>query len=338
MALTAAVVPVATAPAQTPTQSTDGPASHTGPAIRFAETEFDFGRISQGEVTRHEFVFTNTGTATLEITAVQPGCGCTTAGNWDKQVAPGQTGVIPLQFNSGSFHGKVTKATTVMSNVEGQSRVVLTLTATIWKAFQVLPASAYFRTFAESPTNETKVIRIVSELAEPVTLSGLQNTNDAFQTELKTIQPGKEFELHITITPPFRSASPQTMVSLQTSSKEAPRINILAQASVVQPVTLIPERIMLPPGPLPATRRAVVTIRNNSEHALSLSDARVNVPAATLQVREAQPGRYFTLTVDFPAGFELKPEHKIEITAKSNLPKFPLITVPVVPVQPPATP
>jgi hypothetical protein len=338
---TAAVAWVVAAPAQTDVRTlpaTGNPASISGPRINFASTEFDFGRIAQGTVVHHEFVFTNTGRATLVITDVRPGCGCTTAENWDKEVAPGKTGVIPLQFNSGSFNGKVAKPTTVTCNAEGQSSVVLHINATIWQPFQIQPPAAHFRTFSESPTNETKVVRIVSDLDEPVTLSDLLSTNDSFRTELKTIRPGKEFELLITACPPFDSVSPQTMVSLKTSSKEVPLINVMANASVVQLLTILPERILLPQGPLPAGRRTLITIRNNGENLLGVSDASVNAPGASVQLREAQPGRYFTLTVDFPPGFELRPDEKFEVTAKSNLPKYPLITVPVVPVQRPTAP
>jgi len=333
------------APAQTdarPLPATGIPAATTGPRIAFDSTAFDFGKLHQGDLVRHEFIFTNTGTATLEITAVQPGCGCTTAGDWDKQVAPGKTGVIPLQFNSSSFNGQVTKTVTVTCNAEGQSDVALQISATVWKAFQIVPPAAYFTAFADSPTNETKVVRIVSELDQPVTLSDLQNTNASFRTELKTIRPGKEFELLITAAPPFNSASPQTMVTLKTSSLQAPLINVMARAVVVPALTVIPERILLPPGPLPASRQASVTIRNNGTNQLAVSDANVNIAGAVVQVREAQPGRYFALLVNFPAGFELKPDEKVEVTVKSNHPKHPLITVPVFLAQPlarhPATP
>jgi len=66
-----------------------------GPKIQFAEMVYDFGKVSSGELVKHTFVFTNIGTATLEIKDVRPGCGCTTAGTWDKQVEPGKTGSIP---------------------------------------------------------------------------------------------------------------------------------------------------------------------------------------------------------------------------------------------------
>jgi antitoxin (DNA-binding transcriptional repressor) of toxin-antitoxin stability system len=54
-----------------------------GARIQFSETIFDFGKITPASTPRHDFTVTNTGDAVLEIVAVQPGCGCTTAGDWD---------------------------------------------------------------------------------------------------------------------------------------------------------------------------------------------------------------------------------------------------------------
>src|SRR5437867_11108731 len=107
--------------------------------IQFVETALDFGRISSGELVKHDFVFTNIGTATLEIKDVRAGCGCTTAGTWDKTVEPGKTGVIPLQFNSANYSGTITKAATVTCNDPGQSNLVLQLKGTVWKQIDVTP-------------------------------------------------------------------------------------------------------------------------------------------------------------------------------------------------------
>src|SRR5436190_9168 len=59
--------------------------SKNGPRIAFSEIVYDFGKQGVSTPLRHDFIVTNIGTALLEITQVQPGCGCTTAGEWDKK-------------------------------------------------------------------------------------------------------------------------------------------------------------------------------------------------------------------------------------------------------------
>jgi hypothetical protein len=301
----------------------------TGPKIEFATPIFDFGKISGGESVRHDFVFTNTGTALLEITDVRPSCGCTTAGTWDREVKPGKTGVIPLQFNSANADGKVTKMATVTCNDPGRSNVVLQITGTVWRPIEITPQMAIFKVSEDIQTNETKVVRIVNHLEKPLTLSDLQSTNEAFKAELKTVKPGEEFELHITAVAPFMGRSINSQVTLKTSSPTMPTINVGAYLMVEQAVVITPNVIALPAGALAASMNRSIMIRNNGTNALALSDASVNIPGAEVRLKETQPGRMFNLTVDFPAGFQVKPDQKFEVTLKSNHPKFALITVPV---------
>ena len=300
-----------------------------GPKIQFAELVYDFGKVGSGELVKHTFVFTNIGTATLEITDVRPGCGCTTAGTWDKEVEPGKTGSIPLQFNSANFGGTVAKQATVTCNDLSQTNVVLQIKGTVWKPIDVTPTMAVFNLSSEAQTNDTKVVRIVSHLDQPLTLSDLQCTNSSFKAELKTIKEGTEFELQITAIPPFNSASIIAPVTIKTSSTNMPVINVSAYAIVQQPVTVAPSQIILPPGPFTNVVQRVITVRNTGTNSLVLSDANVNVPGAQVHVQETQPGRSFSLSVDFPAGFEVKAGQQVAVSVKSDHPKFPLITVPV---------
>src|SRR5262245_20732698 len=83
-------VPATLAPAPTMPQ---GPS----PKIVFLTPSFDFGKARTGDSVKHTLVFTNIGDATLEISNVRPGCGCTTTGEWTKKVEPGKTGTIPIQ-------------------------------------------------------------------------------------------------------------------------------------------------------------------------------------------------------------------------------------------------
>jgi len=311
------------------TKPVAGAPDSSGPRIEFATPTYNFGKVNAGELVRHDFVFTNTGGALLEITDVRPGCGCTTAGTWDKRVEPGKTGVIPLQFNSANFDGAVTKSATVTCNDLIKSNQVLQITGTVWKPIQITPTMAIFKISEDSQTNETKVVRIVSHLDEPVTLSDVQCTNQAFQVELKTVKPGTEFELHITAVAPFTARSVNALVSLKTSSPSMPTITVGAYLMVEQAMMVTPNQITLPPGPLAASMSRAFVVRNNGTNSLALSDASLNLEGADVRVQETQPGRLFNLTVNFPAGFQIKPDQKLEVTLKSNHPKFALIKVPV---------
>jgi len=102
-----------------------------GPKIKFIEETIDFGKIKQGEVLNHVFVFQNVGEETLKIKKVQSSCGCTAALITKKEVAPGEKGEVKITFNSRGFRGKVNKYIYVETNDPAQSSMRLSVSANI---------------------------------------------------------------------------------------------------------------------------------------------------------------------------------------------------------------
>lgn len=304
-------------------------AVQAGPRIQFAELVHDFGKLESGTVAKHEFVFTNTGNATLEITSVRTSCGCTTTGAYDTRVEPGKTGRIPLQFNTAGFSGPVTKTATVTCNAPGQETVVLQLKALVWRPIEITPMSVYFNVPAETFTNETRVVRIVNNLDTPLTLSDLTCTNSAFKAELATLKEGQEFELRVTLREPLSSGFVHSSVSLRTSSTNTPSLTIPIYAYVQPVIVTSPSLISLPPGPLASPVTRSLTIRNTGTNALVLTDPSINIDGATVTLREIQTGKVFSVTVNFPAGLQLQATQQVEVRLKSNHPKVPFVKVPV---------
>ena len=215
---------------------------------------------------------------------------------------------------------------------------MLQIKANVWKPIDVTPTMAVFMVTSEAQTNETRSVKIVNNMDEPLTLSDLECTNSSFRAELKTVQPGKEFELLLTAVPPFVENRIITAVTMKTSAATNPTISVSAYLNVQQPITVVPNHFMLPQGPLTNVAHPMVTIQNTGTNSLALSEPTSNVPGVEVRLQEAQAGRIFTLTADFPVGFQAKLGQKIEVTVKSNHPKFPLITVPIFQPQPPAAP
>ena len=300
-----------------------------GPRIQFETPTYDFGKINSGAVVKHDFIFTNTGTATLEVTDVRPGCGCTTAGAWTKTVEPGQTGTIPIQFNSGNFSGPVQKNVTVTCNVASQPQTILYFKGTIWKAIDVNPTYAYFTPLADAQTNDTRIVRIVNNTDEVLTLSAPESANTSFKAELKTIKEGKEFELHISTTPPFGPGTVQGPVTVKTSSTNMPVITVNAIV-MVQPVVLaMPSQITLPGGPLAVPTKMTVTVRNNGSSVMAVSEPTVTVAGVEAVIQELQAGKVYSVNLTCPTGFEVGAGQRAELTVKTTHPQYPLIRVPI---------
>lgn len=66
----------------------------------FEEPIFEFGEVDEGAVINHEFKFVNNGKVPLVIQNAHSTCGCTIP-DWPKDmIAPGQSGVIKVEFNT----------------------------------------------------------------------------------------------------------------------------------------------------------------------------------------------------------------------------------------------
>ena len=78
------------------------PAVPAGPitTLAFEETEYDFGMVMEGEKVVHDYKFTNTGDEPLIISNAKGSCGCTVP-DWPREpIAPGESSVIKVQFDS----------------------------------------------------------------------------------------------------------------------------------------------------------------------------------------------------------------------------------------------
>jgi hypothetical protein len=332
-----AAAPAPVTPATTATPGAAPAAAPSGAKIQFETPTYDFGRAKSGDAIKHTFTFTNTGCETLEISNVRPGCGCTTAGEWTKKVEPGKTGEIPIQVNTANFNGPIMKNVSVDSNDKSQPTTVLYLKGTVWKPLDINPQFAMINVPPDTQSGST-VIRIVNNMEEPITLSKPEVNNPNFSATLKTNQPGKEFELVVSVVPPIRTGYSQSQVTIKTSSATVPTLTANIGANVQAAVTVIPAQITLPPGPLANQTMPSITIQNNATNMLTLSDAETTAKDVQVKINEANPGHLFTATLTFPQGYELPQGEQAVFTVKTSNPQFSVLKVPITQMQRPQTP
>lgn len=109
------------------------------PKITFEKIVHDFGQVGTGAKKRvAEFKFTNTGDGLLEITEVEKCCGVVT--RLDKiKYAPGESGVLKVEYQSGSKPGLDRKIVYVKSNDKTSPRIALTIKVKIASKVSVAP-------------------------------------------------------------------------------------------------------------------------------------------------------------------------------------------------------
>ncbi len=317
--------PVVPAPLAAPVPATNALAV---PKIEFATTVHDFGRRKVGEPVSCEFVFTNSGGAVLQINSVHPGCGCTTTGNWTREVPPGGTGVIPILFNGVAPPGPVAKTITVACNDPTRPTVMLQIRGTLWKPIEVTPQFAVFNVTAESVSNATSTVRVISHEETPLEVFSAECNNPFFAATITTNQPGKEFEVRIRPVPPLPGPNTGGVITLKTSSTNAPSLSINCAAILVPTLAVTPPNIILPP-PNTNQMRPVIYVRNNGAMPFKLSDPAINAPGVDVRINEVEPGRFATVMLTFPPEFVLPQGQEVHLKVKTGLANPAELDVPV---------
>ena len=98
--------------------------------MEFAHTDFDFGKITNGKIVEHTYVFTNTGAHELMLREVKASCGCTTPDFTKNAIKPGKQGKITVKFDSKGRVGNQNKHVNVVANTE-PALTVLRFTARV---------------------------------------------------------------------------------------------------------------------------------------------------------------------------------------------------------------
>jgi Protein of unknown function (DUF1573) len=108
-----------------------------------AEPIKDMGTVPKGEKVTHDFMIKNDGTVPLEITEVRPSCGCTVA-EFDKRIAPGQSGKVHVVVDTETFAGPIAKGVTVFTNDAENPQIELTIRAEVQPIIAVQPGYARY--------------------------------------------------------------------------------------------------------------------------------------------------------------------------------------------------
>lgn len=93
--------------------------------IEFDAEMHDFGKIKSGEILTFSFVFKNTGDTDLIIGNTETDCGCVQATFQEKNVKPGEKGLIEVEFNSAGLYGKQLKTVEIQSNSKEPKHLII---------------------------------------------------------------------------------------------------------------------------------------------------------------------------------------------------------------------
>ncbi|MBI4024990.1 MAG: DUF1573 domain-containing protein [Verrucomicrobia bacterium] len=161
------------------------------------------------------FAFTNAGNDTVGIDAVETSCGCMTAGLEKRLYRSGEKGEITATFMVGQRTGLQQKTITVHTDEHAQPVTTLLLRVFLPEVLKIEPVLVSWET-GEALSPKTIMVRVTHE--SPVHILEATSESPTFVSQLKMVQPGKEYR--IMITPSDTRESAFTMIRIKTDLPE----------------------------------------------------------------------------------------------------------------------
>jgi hypothetical protein len=212
-----------------------------GPKVKFQEEKWDFGKVKEGQVKTHVFVFNNTGDAPLLIKRVRTSCGCAAALISDKNVEPGKKGELKVTLNTRGYEGNISKYVYVESNDRSQPVTQLQISAAI--EVPPRPRIDLDRYSVDSglvlegePIPAKAVIRNRGERELRITFSHRDATylhNGKNVTSELRIAAGKESEVEIMIPPRSKTGLIREYILLKSNDTRRPNLSLYVSGYIV---------------------------------------------------------------------------------------------------------
>lgn len=214
------------------------------PAITFDKVHHDFGKISPDRKVNAKYKVTNTGKAFLNITHINPSCGCTSTmlGKWS--LAPGESEYLEATFDPKGNKGVVRKSIQVASNDPRNGVVTLTMEADVVQEIMPSTSSLFFLDVPRS-TPRKAVVRLASGNGQPVKVTEVKIPGAPYLQSAVTAD-GKDAVLELVFDGrkvPAGQLRGIDAVTVRTTNANQPVVPLNVQWELKALVTAKPDRV-----------------------------------------------------------------------------------------------
>ena len=213
------------------------------PKAVVGELEFDAGTVNKGDIIKHDFMVKNDGKGVLEITRVQPACGCTVT-QFDHQIAPRKTGKITANVNTANFSGPIHKTIFVATNDPAMNSFQLGVKATVKAVLNVEPSEyQQFGLVFKGQTLE-KEFTLRSEDGTPFEVTQIQAEDPALKYNLTMAPDKKSATFKVTLPADHATGPVAGRFTISTTHPKAPTVTLSVFGTVRDPLTVYPMEIV----------------------------------------------------------------------------------------------
>lgn len=181
-------------PAALSAETNEQDAGGAAPIITFSELGHDFGDVSPNKLYTADIKFTNTGDGTLEITKVSKCCGVNAKLAGEKQrYAPGESGAVHLEWQSGSQPMVFTRELVVHSNDKANPGTTLRIRAKIVLKVTWEPKRLRLALDEDNAGGQNLTIRCLDD--RPFSITSFNSSGDCITADFDPSVEATEFVL-----------------------------------------------------------------------------------------------------------------------------------------------
>jgi len=196
--------------------------------------------------------------------------------------------------------GPVSKKLQLTTNDPKRPNVNLLCKGTVRSVYRAEPMSAGFGVVTRLGGAQRQTIKVTSADAGPLKLELVPLEKPGVTTVLRTVKPGEEYELEVTLTPPLPEGRLRENLKLKTGFDHVPEIEIPIHAMIAPRVTTTPNLVSVPDDATSSVTRTL-RLRWDDQTRPTILEAKADDPALTVRV-EDQAGEQ-VVVVEAPAGF-----------------------------------
>lgn len=310
-------------------------AQETAPRATVDQPVFDAGQVPVGEEIEAVWEIRNEGTAPLEITQVNPDCGCTVA-EYDESIGPGGTGKIRATVDTIDIVGPNKKTITVHTNDPGASHLRLTVESTVKPFLGLDPGYVRFRSFVQHDRPQTSAQLLMAPDFEDLEIVAVETPHPWIDAEYRPAKDhersdeasGKQWRIDVTLTADAPVGPVAEHVVVRTNHPEQEAIAIPVSGFVRPMIAVTPPDVNFGKVDPNQERRWGILVRNFGSAPLRIDGVRTDVAGIEVAVEPIEEGqRYkivFTPTNEMDEG-----PFNGTVEVRTNLPQHARITVDV---------
>ncbi len=290
----------------------------------------DLGEIPKTAKVTSVFELRNDGDAPLLLREARPDCACAVA-NFDKEIAPGATGMVRAELDPAEFTGPIRKQIVVFTNDPAAPELQLTMVATVRPEVLMKPGYARFlyvqqdkvgtitQTLWAADGRDFKVLAVESPYPFLTT-----TFHEATAEERLAEKPGKQWKVLTTIAPDSPVGALSKPVIIRTDHPLQKQIEFPVSGFVRPAIAVTPPAADWGTLKKDDVWQGSLVVKTYATDPIQITEAKIDIPGATATVTPVTEGRQYTVRLALPKTLPKGP-FKGKVTILTNSPTWPSV-------------